>query len=199
MGKTSDLTVVQKTIIDTLHKEGKTQKVMAERAGCSQSTVSKHIHGMNKCGKKRCTSNRDMTASLRRLSSKTDSRTWGSFTKYGLRLKSVHQEPPCTDVFGKRDTTVAFLVSSHSWTRDNVRSVLPGLRRKRTGPLLSGPKSSFQMKVNFAFHLEIKVPESEGRMEKDRSPVWRFRSRWWFGVPCHLLVLLRAVFYQVQS
>ncbi len=25
---------------------------------------------------------------------------------------------------------------------------------------LSGPKSSFQMKVNFAFHLEIKVPES---------------------------------------
>lgn len=63
MGKTSDLTVVQKTIIDTLHKEGKTQKVMAERAGCSQSTVSKHIHGnltgREKCGKKRCTSNRD--------------------------------------------------------------------------------------------------------------------------------------------
>ena len=63
MGKTSDLTVVQKTIIDTLHKEGKTQKVMAKRAGCSQSTVSKHIHGnltgREKCGKKRCTSNRD--------------------------------------------------------------------------------------------------------------------------------------------
>ncbi len=46
---------------------------------------------------------------------------------------------------------------SHFWTRDNVRSILPGLRRKRTGLLLSGPKSSFQMKVNFAFHLEIKV------------------------------------------
>ncbi len=26
MGKTADLTVVQKTTIDTLHKEGKTQK-----------------------------------------------------------------------------------------------------------------------------------------------------------------------------
>ncbi len=49
---------------------------------------------------------------------------------------------------------------SHFWTRDNVRSILPGLWRKRTGLLLSGPKSSFQMKVNFAFHLEIKVPES---------------------------------------
>ena len=63
MGKTSDLTVVQKTIIDTLHKEEKTQKIIAERAGCSQSTVSKHIHGnltgREKCGRKRCTSNRD--------------------------------------------------------------------------------------------------------------------------------------------
>ncbi len=28
MGKTADLTVVQKTTIDTLHKEGKTQKVL---------------------------------------------------------------------------------------------------------------------------------------------------------------------------
>ncbi len=51
MGKTADLTVVQKTTIDTLHKEGKTQKVIAKEAGCSQSSVSKHInreaHGRN--------------------------------------------------------------------------------------------------------------------------------------------------------
>ncbi len=46
---------------------------------------------------------------------------------------------------------------SHFWTRDNIRSILPGLRRKITGLLLSGPKSSFQIKVHFAFHLEIKV------------------------------------------
>ncbi len=40
------------------------------------------------------------------------------------------------------------------------------------GPLLlSGPKSSFQMKVNFAFHLEIKVPESGGRVERHRIHV----------------------------
>ncbi len=45
MGKTADLAVVQKTIIDTdtLHKEGKSQKVITERGGCSQSAVSKHI------------------------------------------------------------------------------------------------------------------------------------------------------------
>ncbi len=40
---------------------------------------------------------------------------------------------------------------SHFWNRNIARSILPGLRRKRTGLMLSGPKSSFQMKVNFAF------------------------------------------------
>ncbi len=37
MGKTADLTVVQKTIIDTLHEEGKPQTFIAKEAGCSQS------------------------------------------------------------------------------------------------------------------------------------------------------------------
>ncbi|KAI2643095.1 Transposable element Tcb2 transposase [Labeo rohita] len=32
IGKTADLTVVQKTTIETLHKEGKTQKVIAKEA-----------------------------------------------------------------------------------------------------------------------------------------------------------------------
>ncbi len=41
------------------------------------------------------------------------------------------------------------------------------------------------MKVNLAFHLEIKVPESGGRVERNRihvawSPVWSFHSQWWF-------------------
>ncbi len=43
MGKTADLTVVQKTIIDTLHKEGKPQTFIAKEAGRSQSAVSKHV------------------------------------------------------------------------------------------------------------------------------------------------------------
>ncbi len=39
MGKT-DVTVVQKTIIDILHKDSFT----AKEAGCSQSAVSKHVN-----------------------------------------------------------------------------------------------------------------------------------------------------------
>ncbi len=44
MGKTADLTVVQKTIIDTLHEEGKPQTFIAKEAGCSQSAVSMHVN-----------------------------------------------------------------------------------------------------------------------------------------------------------
>ncbi len=93
---------------------------------------------------------------------------------------------------------------SHFWNRDIVRSILPGLRRKINGLLLSGPKSSSQIKVNFAFNLEIRVPESGGREERHRihvdwSPVWSFHSQWWFGLPCHLLVLVHCVFWSPQS
>ncbi len=43
MGNTADLAMVQKMIIDTLHKES--QRVITERGGggCSGSAVSKHI------------------------------------------------------------------------------------------------------------------------------------------------------------
>ncbi len=39
MGNTADLATVQKTIIDTLDREGKSQKVITERCGCSQCCI----------------------------------------------------------------------------------------------------------------------------------------------------------------
>ncbi len=45
-----------------------------------------------------------MTASLRIQSSKVDSNTWESFTRSGLKLESVHQESPRSDIFRKRAT-----------------------------------------------------------------------------------------------
>ncbi len=78
---------------------------------------------------------------------------------------------------------------SYFWNRNIVR------RRKKTILLLSGPKSSFQIKVNFAFNLEIKVPKSGGRVERHKiQAAW---SQGWFGVPWRLLVSI--VVYQVQS
>ncbi len=45
-----------------------------------------------------------MTASLRILLSKADSNTCECFTRSGLKLESVHQESPRSDVFRKRAT-----------------------------------------------------------------------------------------------
>ncbi len=77
-------------------------------------------------------------------------------------------------------------------------------KRRRTGLLPSGPKSSFQMRASFLFHLETKVLESGRRVEKlitqvAWSPVLSFHSLWWFGVQCHLLVLVHWIFWKPTS
>ncbi len=76
-----------------------------------------------------------------------------NFSRNGLRLGSRHQEPPHTDV----SRNLAIVV---------VSDVLPEQRRRRTGLLPSGLKSSFQMRASFVFNLETKVRESGGRVEK---------------------------------
>ncbi len=63
MGNTANLAMVQKTIIDTVHKEGKLQRVITERGGCSRSAVSKHIKckvdWKEKLGMKMCSNRHD--------------------------------------------------------------------------------------------------------------------------------------------
>ncbi len=155
MGKTADLTVVQKTIIETLHKEGKPQTYIFKEAGCSQSAVSKHVNrevsGRKKCGRKRCSTNRE-NRSFTRIVKQNKFKNLGDLHKERTEAGVKHQDPPHTDVSRNLATVV-------------VRGVLPGLRR-RTGLLPSGPKSSFQMRASFVYHLETKVPESRGRVEK---------------------------------
>ncbi len=175
MGKTADLTVVQKTIIDTLHKEGKPQTFIAKEAVhrvlYPSMLTESWVEG--KSVKEKDAQSTERTAALWGLSSKIDSRIWVNVTRNGLRLGSRHQKPPQTDV-------------SRNLATVDIRGVLPGLRRRRTGLLPSGPKSSFQMRASFVFHLETKVLESGGRMEKliaqvAWSPVISFHSLWWFG------------------
>ncbi len=170
MGKTADLTVVQKTNIDTLHKEGKTQKVIAKEAGCSQSSVSKHINREAKerkrCGRKKCTSNR-ANRTLERIVRQNPFKNVGE----------IHKEWTAAGVSASRTTTHRRMqdmgfschipcVKPHL---NSVRSVSPGLKTKRTELLLSGPKLCSLMKVNFP--LEIRVPESGGREERHRIHV----------------------------
>ncbi len=137
-----------------------------------------------------------MTASLRILSRKADSNTWESFTRSELKLESVHQESPRSDIFRER-ATKPLLKQKH------CQKHLTWAKEKRTGLLLSGPKSSFQIKVNFAFHLEMKV----WSLEED----WRGTESKLLEVQCEVSEVnddlgcrdicwcWSIVFYQVQS
>ncbi len=105
-----------------------------------------------------------MTASLRKLSSKADSNT-----------RELHKEWTEAGVSASRVIThrclqeKGYQATSEPQTKSEASYLCCG--EKRTGLLLSGPKSSFQMKVNFAFHLEIKVPKSGERVERHRIHV----------------------------
>ncbi len=130
-----------------------------------QSILNAKLTGRKNLGRKRCTSNRDDRKLKNTVKQSWFKHLWElhkEWTEAGVSqcIKTHHAQ-----------TSSGKGLPSHFWTRDNIRSVLPGLWRKRTGLLLSGPKSSFQMKVNFAFHLEIKVPESGGRVERHRIHV----------------------------
>ncbi len=136
MGKSADLTVVQKTIIDTLHKEGKPQTFIAKEAGCSQSSVSKHVNrklsGRKKCGRKKCTTNRENRSLLRIVKQnrfKNLSELHKEWTEAGVKASRA----PHTDVSRNLATVV-------------VRDVLPGLRRRRTG-----------LRVRTHFYLQISM------------------------------------------
>ncbi len=147
MGKTADLTVVQKTIIDTLHKEGKTQtfitKEAVHRVLYPSMLTESWVEG------KRCTTNRE-NRRLMRIVKQNPFKNLGELHKEWTDVGVKASRAPHTDVSRNLATVV-------------IRGVLPGLRRRRTGLLPSGSKSSFQMRASFVFHLETKVLESGGR------------------------------------
>ncbi len=139
MGNTADLAMVQKTTMtpstERVSHRGSLLKGVAVQEVLYQSILNAKLTGRKKLGMKMCTSNRD-DASLRILSSKADSNTWESFTRSELKLEPVHQESPRSDNFRKKRATKPLL---------NIRSILPGLRKKkRIGLLLRGPKASFR-------------------------------------------------------
>ncbi len=158
-----------------------------------QSILNAKLTGRKNLGRKRCTSNSD--------DRKLENTVKQSWFKH---LWELHKEWTEAGVSASRVTTLRRLqekgYQATSEPETTSQASYLGCGEKE----LSGPKSSFQMKVNFAFHLEIKVPESGGSVERHRihvawSPVWSFHSQWWFGLPCHLLVLVHCVFWSPQS
>ncbi len=154
-----------------------------------QSILNAKLTGRKNLGRKRCTSNRDDW--------KLENTVKQSWFKH---LWELHKEWTEAGVSASRVTTLRRLQEKGYQATSEPETTSEASYLGCWEKELSGPKSSFQMKVNFAFHLEIKVPESGGRVERHRihvawSPVWSFHSQWWFGLPCHLLVLVHCVFW----
>ncbi len=121
MGKTADLTVVQKTIMDTLHKEDKPQTFIAKEAGCLQSAVYKHVHrklsGRKKCGRKRCTTNREYEDCQAKSIQEFGWTSQGMDWDWGQGIKSHHTQT-CQGIWlqFKSNQIKSILLSHHHST-----------------------------------------------------------------------------------
>ncbi len=135
-----------------------------------------------------------MTASLRIQSSKADSNTCESFTRSGLKLESVHQESPRSDVFRKRATEP--LLNQRQRQKHLTWAV-----EKKNWTVAQWSKVLFSDESKFCISFGNQGLESGGRVERHRiqaawSPVWSFWSQGWFGVSWHLLVLVHCVLFK---
>lgn len=132
--------------IETLLVEDKPQKAILEKAGCLQSTVSKHIHG-------KLTGREEFVR-------KKKERLWeDSQTKTNWELGGASQEL-YQDLhyrhFQKMSYNCHMLSISHSWT--NHQKHVKRIKEKKNWTVAQWSNILIYMKVNFAFNLEIKVP-----------------------------------------
>ncbi len=141
-----------------------------------------------------------MTASLRILSSKADSNTWESFTRRELKLESVHQESPRSDIFRKRATKPLLK------QRQCQKRLTWAVEKKELDCCPGSPKSSFQMKDNLAFHFGNQGPRVWRKSGEAQNPcclkfpqsvmIWAAMSSSGIGPLCFLKCTVNAAIYQ---
>ncbi len=123
--------------------------------------------------------------------------TWESFTKSELKLESVHQESPRSDIFRKRATKPLLKKKQH-------QKHLTLAKEKKNWTVAQWFKVLFSDTSKFCISYGNQGLESGWRLGRHRiqagwSPVWSFQSHWWFGVPWRLLVLVYCVLSSPKS
>ncbi len=168
-------TIMGKTIIDTLHKEGKTQTFTAKEAVCSQSAVSKHVNrkfsGRKKCGRKRCTTNRENRSIMRIVKKKliqefgwtSQGMDWG----WGQGIKSTTHRRVEEFGYSCRQRRLNWTKKKKNWTVAQWSKVL------------------FSEESKFCISFGNQVPRvwrKGGEAHSTSwSPVLNFRNLGWFG------------------
>ncbi len=129
--------------------------------------------------------------------------TCESFTRSGLKLESVHQESPAPTSSGKG-------LPSHFWTRDNVRSILPGLRRKNNWTVAQWSKVLFSDEITFCISFGNQGPRVWRKSGEAQNPcclkssvkfpqsvmIWAAMSSAGVGPLCFLKSTGNAAIYQ---
>ncbi len=194
MEKTVDLTVVQKTIIDTLHKEGNPQTFIAKEAGCSQSAVSKHVNrklsGRKKFGRKRCTTNRE-NRSLMRIVKQNRFKNLGE----------LHKEWTEAGVKASRATTHR-RVEEFGYSCCQRR--LTWAKEKKNWTVAQWSKVLFSDESKFCISFGNQCPGVWRKGGEAHSPSCfkssvKFPQSVMIWVQCHLLVLVHCVFWKPAS
>ncbi len=206
-GKTADLTVVQKTIIDTLHKEGSHKHSLPKKLECwyrvlYPSMLTK-LSGRKKCGRKRCTTNRE-NRSLMRIVKQNRFKNLGE----------LHKEWTETGVKASRATTHRRVKEfGYSCCIPLVKPLLNHRQRqrrltwakeKKNWTVAQWSKVLFSDESKFCISFGNQGPRVWRKGGEAHGPSCmkssvKFHSLWWFGVQCHLLVLVHCVFWKPTS
>ncbi len=138
-----------------------------------------------------------MTASLRIQSSKADSNTCESFTRSGLKLESVHQESPRSDVFRKR-ATKPLLKQKHR------QKHLTWAKEKKNRTVAQWSKVLFSDKSKFCISFGNQGPRVWRKSGEAQNPSClkssvKFPKSVMIWVPWRLLVLVHCVLSSPKS
>ncbi len=144
-----------------------------------------------------------MTASLKILSSKADSNTWESFTRSELKLESVHQESPRSDIFRKR-ATKPLLKQKHR------QKHLTWVKEKNNWTVVQWSKVLFSDESKFSFSFGNQGPRVWRKRGEAQNPrclkssvkftqsvmIWAAMSSAGVGPLCFLKSTVNAAIYQ---
>ncbi len=187
MGKTADLIVVQKTIIDTLHKEGKPQTFITKEAVHRVLYLSMLTESWVEEKDAQPT---ERTAALWGSSSKTDSRTCVNFTRNGLRRGS------------SIESTTHRRVEEFGYSCHQRR--LTWAKEKKNWTVAQWSKVLFSDKSKFCISFGNQGPGVWRKGGEAHSPSClkssvKFPQSVMIWVQCHLLVLVHCVFWKPTS
>ncbi len=168
-----------------------------------QSILNAKLTGRKNLGRKRCTSNRD--------DCKLENTVKQSWFKH---LGELHKEWTEAGVSASRVTTLRCLqekgYQATSWTRDNVRSILPGLWRKKNWTVAQWSKVLFSDESKFCISFGNQGPRVWRKSGEAQNPcclkssvkfpqsvmIWAAMSSAGIGPLCFLKSTVNAAIYQ---